>query len=88
MPTYYFHLISEGRQVEDPVGFELDSLDEAIENADLSICEIAGNTLKGGGEVQLEAIIIADDTGHELARVTTESVLLLRFTALAKFRGN
>lgn len=86
MPTYFFQMLSGERQADDTEGQELDSLQAAVEVAELSLCEIAGDALKGGAEVQIEAIIVADDKGQELARVSTEDVVLKRFRAFAESR--
>lgn len=85
MPLYFFNLLTGSSQIDDIDGQEVKDLDGAVEIAELSICEIAGENLKIGEKVQLEAISISDESGLVLARVTTEETVLPRFSAFEKF---
>ena len=86
MPTYFFDLVSDDRNARDHEGQECASLEAAMDIADLSLCEIAGDALKAGLNVQLEAIVISDEAGNELARKSAEDAILPRINAFAKFR--
>ncbi|MFP5076612.1 DUF6894 family protein [Rhizobium sp. YIM 134829] len=86
MPTYFFNVISEGRRAFDHEGQECASLEAAMDVAELSLCEIAGEALKFGSKVLIEAIVNSDDAGNELARKTAEATFLPRFAAFTKFR--
>ncbi|WP_416236902.1 DUF6894 family protein [Rhizobium sp. CC-YZS058] len=66
-------------------GQDVRDLDAAVEIAELSICEIAGESLKVGRNVQLEGISILDESGLVLAHLTTEEAVLPRFNALRKY---
>lgn len=85
MSWYFFNMISSGEYIEDPEGQDLLSLEEAIAVAKSSLCEIAGDRLRQSEDVQLEAIIIADESGCEVARVTTADAILPRFKAFDEF---
>lgn len=86
MPTYFFNLISDDKDVDDFEGQAFDTLEVAVQDAEFSLCEIAGDALRSGADVHLEGIIISDEMGHEVARITTEQAILPRFTAFSKFR--
>jgi hypothetical protein len=61
--------------VEDPEGLELPSLQAAQEEALQGIRDVVAADIKGGHEVTLEAIIIADNQGRQLATVPLRAAL-------------
>jgi hypothetical protein len=70
MSTYYFHLRDfMGTLFEDEEGSDLPSLAAAREHALSAMHELLGDAVKGGNEAEVEAIVIADERGTELAAV-------------------
>lgn len=86
MRTYFFNVISKDQRAFDHEGQECASLEAAMDVAELSLCEIAGEALRSGSNVQLEAIVISDTAGNEIGRKTVEDTVLPRFAAFTKFR--
>ncbi len=70
MTRYYLHLRDfKGALIEDEEGSELASLAIAKEHAMLAMHELVGDVIKQGNELQIEAIVIADERGTHLAAV-------------------
>jgi hypothetical protein len=76
MSRYFLHLKRLDQSVvEDPEGLDLPSLQAAQEEALQGIRDVVAADIKGGHEVTLEAIIIADNQGRQLATVPLRAAL-------------
>jgi hypothetical protein len=70
MSRYYLHLRDfEGNVTQDEEGFEFPSLATARDHALMDMRELLAEGIKSGEEVQIEAIILADDHGRHVASV-------------------
>ena len=85
MSRYYFHLRDfKGAVVEDEDGSDLASLAIAKEHALLSMHELIGEAVKRGDQLEVEAIIIADEHGTHLAAVPVLAALPAAIVGLLK----
>lgn len=75
MPKFYLHLQRDDEQIQDQEGQEFRSVEEAHAAAMAALCEIAGDAIKASEQVALEAILMEDDTGKLVAKVTTRQAL-------------
>ena len=76
MTRYYLHLnnVVDGILTDDE-GISLSDLDAAREEAFGTARELIADAVETGREMDIDAIIIADDQGHELDRVYLKAVL-------------
>jgi hypothetical protein len=85
MSRYYLHLRDfKGALVEDQDGSELASLAIAKEHAMLSMHELIGDAIKQGEQLEIEAIVVADERGTHLAAVPVLAALPAAIVALLK----
>ncbi|MPR10714.1 DUF6894 family protein [Microvirga tunisiensis] len=76
MSRYFLHLKQADQSVvEDTEGLDLPSLQAAQEEALQGIRDVVAADIKGGHEVTLEAIVIADNQGRQLATVPVRAAL-------------
>ena len=76
MSGYYLHLRDfKGDVLEDEEGSELPSLAVAKKQAILALRELVGDAIKRGGELQIEAIVVADQQGTHVAAVPLVAAL-------------
>jgi hypothetical protein len=75
MPKFYLHLQRDDEQIPDEEGQDFGSFEEARAAAMAALCEIAGDAIKASELVVLEAILMEDDTGKLVAKVTTGQAL-------------
>jgi uncharacterized protein DUF6894 len=74
----------KGGVVEDEDGSELASLAIAKEHAMLAMHELVGEAIKRGDELEIEAIIVADEHGTHLAAVPLVAALPAAIVGLLK----
>jgi hypothetical protein len=85
MSRYYLHLRDfKGAMVEDEDGSDIASLAIAKEHAMLSMHEIIGEAIKRGDQLEVEAIIVADEHGTHLAAVPVLAALPAAIVDLLK----
>ena len=76
MSRYFLHLrYADQSVVEDPEGLDLPSLQAAEEEALHGIRDLVAADIRGGHEVTLNAIVIADNQGRHLATVPVRAAL-------------
>jgi hypothetical protein len=76
MSRYFLHLKQADQSVvEDTEGLDLPSLQAAQEEALQGLPDIVAADIKGVREVTLEAIVIADHQGRQLATVPARAAL-------------
>jgi hypothetical protein len=76
MGRYFLHLKHTDQSVvEDTEGLDLPSLQAAQEEALQGIRDVVAADLKSRHEVTLEAIVIADNQGRQLATVPVRAAL-------------
>jgi hypothetical protein len=76
MSRYFLHLKQADQSVvEDTEGLNLPSLQAAQEEALQGIRDLVAADIRGGREVTLEAIVIADRQGRQLATVPVRAAL-------------
>jgi hypothetical protein len=76
MSRYFLHLrYADQSVVEDPEGLDLPSLQAAQEEALQGMRDLVAADIRGGREVTLEAIVIADNQGRQLATVPVRAAL-------------
>jgi hypothetical protein len=76
MSRYFLHLKQADQSVvEDTEGLDLPSLQAAQEEALQGIRDIVAADIKGGREVTLEAVVITDSQGCQLATVPFRAAL-------------
>lgn len=85
MSRYYFHLRDfKGHVFEDEEGAEFPSVTAAKKQAVLAMHEIVGDAIKRGGELQLEAVVVVDAGGTQVAAVPLAASLPSAIVALFK----
>lgn len=76
MNRYFLHLrYADQSVVEDAEGLNVPSLQAAQEEALQGIRDIVAADIRGGHEVTLEAIVVADNQGRQLATVPVRAAL-------------
>jgi hypothetical protein len=76
MAHYFFHLKVGASLIEDEEGSELDTAEEARAVAVKSLREIFAASIKAGAdEPAIDGILIADESGEELAFLPLAEVL-------------
>jgi hypothetical protein len=76
MSRYFLHLRYVDQSIiEDPEGLNVPSLQAAQEEALQGIRDLVAADIRGGHEMTLEAIIIADHQGRYLATVPVRATL-------------
>jgi hypothetical protein len=85
MNRYYLHLQNfKGDLLEDEDGADFPSIAAAKKQAITAMHEIVGSTIKRGGELQLEAIVVADAHGAQVAAVPFAAALPSAIVVLLK----
>ena len=85
MSRYYLHLRDlKGGLVVDEDGSDLASLAIAKEHAMLAMHELIGEAIKRGDQLEIEAIIVADEHGTHLAAVPILAALPAAIVGLLK----
>lgn len=84
MSLYFFDLITRGERLVDAHGNELPDLKAARLFAELSLCEIVGECLRAGANVEVEAMVICDVDHNEISRITTSQAVQPYFDAFEK----
>jgi len=70
MPRYFFYLKADSHLIEDEEGSELGTSQEARAQAVKSLREILATAIKSGADDSvIDAVVIADESGQELASV-------------------
>jgi hypothetical protein len=70
MGRFYLHLREfSGDLVHDEEGSDLPSLRAARDRAMISLRELVGEAIKHGNDLQIEAVIVADEQGNQVASV-------------------
>jgi uncharacterized protein DUF6894 len=75
MPRFYINFRTAGRIVLDDVGQDLPGLEEAKATATASAREILADNIRTNDDATLEAVIIANEQGEELATIAAKDVL-------------
>lgn len=76
MPKYFFNFIDgDGNLAADDDGIDLPSLDEAETAAIKSAREMLSDNIKSTSTKPLAAVIIANEKGDEIKRITARDVL-------------
>ena len=76
MSRYYLHLRYFGGEViQDEEGFEFPSLAEARDHALTDTQEILASAVKHAEEVQIEAIVVADEHGRHVVAIPVVAAL-------------
>jgi hypothetical protein len=75
MSRYYFHLRYGGDLREDDEGVELRDLSVAREEALNGLRALLGEALRFGRDMKVEALIIADEDGRQLAAIPITAAL-------------
>jgi hypothetical protein len=75
MPRFYINVRTAGHIVLDDVGQDLPGLEEAKASAIVSAREILANNIRTNNDEMLDAVIIANDRGEELATIAAKDVL-------------
>jgi hypothetical protein len=75
MPRFYFHFAIDSRLIIDDEGIELPSLDSARAEAVYSARQVASEAVKHGANLNFDAIVVVDDGGNEIMRVSAAQVL-------------
>jgi hypothetical protein len=81
MKRFYFHLAIGSRLLKDEDGVELPSKESARAQAVRSTRELVADAIKHGINLHVDAIVVADDQGKEIARVSTKEVLPKRLNS-------
>jgi hypothetical protein len=74
MPRYFFHLRDEAF-LEDPDGVELPNLTAALASAKEDVRHLISERIRSGRVSGPALMVIADETGAELASVSFHAVL-------------
>ena len=82
MKRFYFHIASGSRLIKDEDGIELPSKQSAHAQAVCSTRELVADAIKHGIDLNFDAVIVADEQGKEIARVSTKEVLPKRLLKL------
>ena len=69
MPRFYFHTVHDSKRVADDEGGVFNNLEDATQEALLSLREILADDLKRGRAVRQTSIEIAGEDGHLLAQI-------------------
>ena len=75
MARFYFHIREGVDLIEDDEGTDLPSIDRAREQAIGSARELFADAIKSGRELRVDAIVIADEDGNQVATVAITDVL-------------
>ena len=75
MPRFYIHFRNGDQIARDETGLDLPGLEEAKAAAVVSGREILADNVKGGAKNPLQAVIITNESGQELMRITAKDVL-------------
>jgi uncharacterized protein DUF6894 len=85
MARYYLHLKEfNGVLIEDYDGSEFASIAIAKANALSAMEELVGDAIKGGQELEVEAIVVADEHGTQVAAVPLVAALPAAIVGLLK----
>jgi hypothetical protein len=80
MERYFLHLKKASVGIlEDEEGSELPNIQAAHDEALSGARDILADAIRAGSDLRTEAVIIADDRGHELDRVPLMDVLPRNF---------
>ncbi len=82
MKRFYFHIANGSRLIKDEDGIELPSKQSAHVHAVRSTRELVADAIKHGIDLRVDAIIVADEQGKEIARVSTKEVLPKRLLTI------
>lgn len=89
MGRYFLHLIDfKGAVTRDEDGAEFGSLAHAKEHAMLDMHELIGEAIKRGDEIEIEAIVLADEHGTHLAAVPIVAALPSTILQLLRYPDN
>jgi hypothetical protein len=85
MSRYYLHLRDfKGDVVEDEEGSDLPSTAAAKQQAVLAMLELVSDAIKSGHQLEIEAIIVADESGTNIAAVPILAALPSTIVGLLK----
>jgi hypothetical protein len=75
MPKFFINFRSSGLIARDPEGADLPSLDAAKEAATNSARELLADNLKAASKAGIDAVIVTDENGKELATILAKDIL-------------
>jgi hypothetical protein len=75
MPIFFIHSRRGGEIVRDVEGQELPGLEAAQAAATATIRELLADEIKHASGLQLESVIIADESGKELMTIRAKDIL-------------
>jgi uncharacterized protein DUF6894 len=75
MPRFYVHIKEHTHLIRDEEGIDLPTAEDARAEALQAARELLTDAIRCGTDLDVEAFLIADDEGHELARVALDEVL-------------
>jgi hypothetical protein len=69
MPRYFFHFQTRDELIEDPDGAELPGPDAARSEALWTGRELWAEACRAGRDLEVQAVVIADEEGHPVISV-------------------
>jgi hypothetical protein len=75
MSKFYINFRNGDQIARDPEGAELPDLDAAKEAAMNSVRELLADNLKAASKAGIDAVIITDESGQELATIVAKDIL-------------
>ena len=75
MPRFFIHMRHDTFTAEDDVGLDLPGLEEANAAAVVSARETVAENVKSNSAHALVEVVIADDSGAELAIISAKEIL-------------
>jgi uncharacterized protein DUF6894 len=75
MPRFYVNFQNDSMLARDDTGTELPGLEEAKASALASAREILADDIKNNSSDPLRAVMVADESGNELWRLSAKDIL-------------
>jgi hypothetical protein len=75
MPRFYVHIKEHTHFIRDEEGIDLPTAEDARAEVLRAARELWSDAIQGGTDLDVEAFVIADESGHELASVAVDEVL-------------
>jgi hypothetical protein len=60
MPRYFLHIVDHGQLIEDEEGVELESAQDAFDEAEIALRELLGSAIAFNQPLVLDALVVAD----------------------------
>jgi hypothetical protein len=75
MERYFLHFLAGDRIIRDEDGEEFPDLQAVQAEAIETVREVLAETIWAGADLEMEAVLVMDEQGHEVHRVLMTAVL-------------